>query len=99
MSNVIIPGRFVVCAAIKIENGGDEVVLCAPRHHMIINKLIRRLPGRLHSPKCRTEGFVDQFNVFMDRKEALKVAMEAGQINVRRKKCAPYDELCSEDLY
>lgn len=45
------------------------------------------------------QGFVDQFGVFMDRKEALMVAKEAGQLNIARLKTWPDDELFSEDLY
>lgn len=35
----------------------------------------------------------------MDRKEALAVAKEAGQIDIARLKTWPDDELFSEDLY
>lgn len=47
----------------------------------------------------KTQGFVDQYGVFMDRKEALAVATAAGQINTRRSKTFPDTELFSEDLY
>jgi len=45
------------------------------------------------------QGFVDQYGVFMDRKEALQVAKEAGQLNIARIKTWPDNELFSEDLY
>lgn len=42
------------------------------------------------------QGFVDQYNVYLTRKEALIVAKAAGQIRT----LAPLvDELYSEDLY
>jgi len=46
-----------------------------------------------------TQGFIDQFGVFMDRFEALQVATDAGQLNVTRAKTHPVDRLFSEDLY
>lgn len=45
------------------------------------------------------QGFIDQWGVFMNREEALAVAVAAGQINVRRPKTNPEHLLFSEDLY
>lgn len=44
------------------------------------------------------QGFIDNSGVFMDRKEALAVAMAAGQLNVHRSKTDPETELFSEDF-
>ncbi|HHC1760037.1 TPA: hypothetical protein ACN7E6_005248 [Klebsiella pneumoniae] len=49
--------------------------------------------------ESEVQGFIDQFGVFMDRKEALQVAREAGQLNIARIKTWPDNELFSEDLY
>jgi hypothetical protein len=45
------------------------------------------------------QGFIDQYGVFMDRRESLEVATAAGQINVRRTKTNPVNQLFSEDIY
>lgn len=101
MSNVIIPGRFVVSAACRIKE--LDILVCGPRH---FDSVMHKQIGQLHDihkiddKKFRWEqGFVDQDGVFMDRKEALVVATEAGQINTRRRKTSPTDRLFSEDLY
>ena len=44
------------------------------------------------------QGFVDQWGVFMDRKEALEVAIQSGQLNMKYK-CGNQFILFSEDLY
>lgn len=49
--------------------------------------------------ESEVQGFIDQFGVFMDRKEALEVARNAGQLNIARIKTWPDNELFSEDLY
>jgi hypothetical protein len=55
--------------------------------------------GKAPDPEAETmQGFLDQFGAFMDRKEALAVAIEAGQIDLA-KKSPPSDRLFSEDLY
>lgn len=99
MSNVIIPGRFVVSAACR----NKDLIVCAPRHFdRVMHQQIKQLSElhNLNGPDIKWEqGFVDQHGVFMDRFEALIVATEAGQINTRRRKTAPEDRLFSEDLY
>ena len=57
------------------------------------------LAGYQFNPANWEQGFIDQYGVFMTREEALKVATEAGQINVRRWKTSPAHLLFSEDLY
>jgi hypothetical protein len=53
----------------------------------------------LRSTFGEVQGFIDQYGVFMDRKEAYAVASAAGQINTRRPKGYPEYMLFSEDLY
>ena len=92
---VIISNRFVVCAAIRSKL--DGLIICSPRHfdrtmHQILD----------HCNLTRTDweqGFVDQFGMFMNREDALKVATNAGQVNVRGPKTGPEYKLFSEDLY
>jgi hypothetical protein len=91
------PVRVVVCAANKY---GDKVFLGA-RH---FDERMRESMEFFDIPKLRkavgeVQGFIDQWGVFMDRKEAYQVALEAGQINVRRPKSIPAEKLFSEDIY
>lgn len=90
--------RFVVCAANRF---GDVLVLGARHFDMTMHNMIAKIeqPYLPSSPSKWEQGFIDQFGVFMDRKEALQVATSAGQINSRRKKTFPEDKLFSEDLY
>ena len=99
-----IPVRVVVCAAnlYRFETG-SSLLICGPRHYdMTMHDTIAALDDEIWTlPKKCTQGFVDQWGMFMDRKEALLVATAAGQINVRRPKSGNPDspELFSEDLY
>lgn len=100
MSNVIIPGRVVVCAACKYE----DLIIAGARHFdSVMHSQLRALANagiskeKLGKPPI--QGFIDQFGKFMDRVEALEVAEKAGQLNTRRSKTNPTTELFSEDLY
>lgn len=102
MSNTLIEGRFVVCAACKY----GDLIICGARHFdMVMHSQIRHIrEDKLFSfeEAGRAEqGFIDQFGVFMSREEAFEVARAAGQLNVRREKTPHPDstELFSEDLY
>lgn len=84
--------RRIVCAATK-----DSVGLVVPsvRHHDTLSHRIRDIIGYgFREPPI--QGFVDNFGVFVDRFEALKIAQEANQII---KKTTPFDRLFSEDIY
>lgn len=87
--------RVVVCAANRARFTGEVII--GIRHY---DPFMRK-----QMEQCETygdpvdQGFVDQFGVFMDRKEALSVAIAAGQINTRCPKTNPADILFSEDLY
>ncbi|SAF87642.1 Uncharacterised protein [Enterobacter ludwigii] len=92
--------RRVVCAANRYScTLGGVVVFVGVRHFC---PLMRQNMQSWHDVLIRAtekQGFVDQFGVFMDREEALKVARDAGQLNISRIKTWPDDELFSEDLY
>lgn len=93
--------RRVVCAANKYQCmlGGEPLVFIGIRHYCPVMRQNMQ-PWQEHiDRKSEIQGFVDQFGIFMDRKEALKVAKEAGQLNVARIKTWPDNELFSEDLY
>lgn len=83
--------RVVVCAA----NRYGDLIICSTRHHDEV------MNAQILAAGCEgkgEQGFIDQWGKFMNSVEALEVAVEAGQINVRRPKHAGA-WLCSEDLY
>lgn len=65
--------RYIVCAAIR----RGHTIICGPRHANCLNQANGL---NMLQPNTWEMGFVDQDNVFMDRKEAWKVADAAGQI-------------------
>ena len=72
--------RRVVCAAIKNCNGE---IICSARHYDSLMHAQIKASNSIEIWKQKSsvkQGFVDQWCVWMDRKEALKVATEAGQI-------------------
>lgn len=105
--------RVVVCAANRYSDNVEDcvshydkrlanIIILGARHfdermHEQIRAYI--LAGYQFNPANWEQGFIDQYGVFMTREEALKVATEAGQINVRRWKTNPIHLLFSEDLY
>lgn len=96
-------GVRVVCAANRNQFG--EIVLGARHHDSLMNVNIKRLDGyNKHAAfQCLTnhweQGFIDQFGRFMNRKEAMVVALKANQVNIHSDKCPITDELFSENLY
>jgi hypothetical protein len=90
--------RVIVCAANQY---GDHII-CGARHHdKVMNNQLRKLKDLgVTSFKGATQGFIDQYGVFLNRTEAWVVATEADQI-VRR--CLGDDidggTLYSENLY
>lgn len=87
--------RFVVCAAVKL----GDVTLVGPRHldYVMLQQYRRAFRGeKAPDAEAGEMGFLDQEGKFMDRKEALRVAQAAGQV---QNKTEPLDLLFSEDLY
>lgn len=70
----------------------DGRVWTGRRHDVVIKKIIEEL-GRDATPVRAEQGFVTECGKFVDRKEAAKIAFEAGQV----KELFPI--LMSEDLY
>ncbi len=88
--------RVVVCAALRSDDG--EVV-CGVRHYdEIMQREIALMicSEDFFNRSGSNQGFVDNFGKYMDRKEALVVALKADQVI---KKHNPKHELCSEDLF
>lgn len=100
-----VPVRVVVCAANRY---GELIVLGARHFDSVMHAQLKAIGITGRQPwndeienryGIAEQGFIDQWGVFMNRSEALIVATEAGQINVRRPKGFPLDKLFSEDLY
>lgn len=70
----------------------DGKVWTGRRHHNVIQKIIEEL-GREAAPVTGEQGFVTECGKFLDRKDAARVAFEAGQVPEL------YTVLMSEDLY
>ena len=88
--------RRVVCAAIR---AADGEVLVGIRHYSadMHKQIDRRSDGdKFFHRGGRDQGFVDQWGVYMDRREAFDVAMKADQI-INMNACT--HELYSEGLY
>lgn len=99
--------RKVVCAAHLIKHEsfeGGQLVIAGARHMQatvrnVMLALGIQLGGPNEIPKsCITQGFIDQYEEFMDREEAFKVAVIAGQkIDMSRNHFT--NKLTSEGLY
>lgn len=80
-----------------------EVIICGHRHYdeIMLSQIRAIRAGGIDLRRSgQIQGFVDNRGKFHDRKDALAIASEAGQINRVRLKLSPdYDELFSEDLY
>lgn len=87
--------RRVVCAAILYQ----DFIVCGARHFdMPMHSVLGKIPHHITEAGFVDQGFIDQWGVFMDRKEAFLVAKSARQI---RRKTGGKDskKLYSEDLY
>lgn len=80
----------IVEAAIKI----GERIWTGQRHSDIVPKII----GDRAKVSEGIQGFMTTTGRFVDRQEAVKIAVKSGQITLP-KKCNPQDTLYSEDLY
>jgi len=85
----------VVCAALKSKVSGR--VICGARHFdKIMLGQITHSGGRIEWNEAE-QGFIDQFDTFLSRPEAWKIAEAAGQI--LRRCGGDGDSLFSENLY
>ena len=95
---------MIICAAIKIKyvdskDNIQQLTICGHRHSNCF-----RIKHRLDNKHTQwsEEGFINHKDEFLDRKEALKHALECGQLSAttrKFKKEQNEDELYSEDLY
>ena len=96
---------MIICAAIKlIDLDKDKfLVICGHRHRNCF-EMIPQLDEKWRKIQRRkvVEGFINHKGEFLDRKEALKHAIECGQMSETHKYYREdhnIDELYSEDLY
>ena len=89
------PARSVVCAANKY----GDLVFIGVRHFCPVMQFNMQSYDikKMRAENGEVQGFIDQFGVFMDRKEAAIVAKESGQL-ARYSDQFP-EVLFSEDLY
>lgn len=90
----------IVAAACKY----DDLIIVGARHYdAIMVAQLRAIPVdspyRTMSRSLVVQGFIDNYGVFLDRVQALEVAIAAGQINHVTQKTSPERLLFSEDLY
>lgn len=95
---------MIICAAFKIKyvdskNDVQQLTICGHRHSDCF-KIKHRLDNK-HT-QWSEEGFINHKGEFLNRKDALKHALECGQLSstIRNfKEDRNEDELYSEDLY
>lgn len=91
----------ILCAAIHVQDGVPRVhqpvesgfVVGGLRHHNCLNAMAHTVDREV----VKHQGFLTTRGRYVGREEALKIAIEAGQV-VAGKTHTP-DELFSEDLY
>lgn len=83
---------FIVCAAIKTPHGA---IICGPRH--FDNTMRQQISNNKVRFTQTEQGFVDQFGVFYNRRDAMEIAVIQGQI--RRDFPVKDGKLYSEHLY
>jgi len=87
----------IVCAAIRAQDG---TVLVGIRHYsgdMHSQMMARNDGDKFAHRQGDDQGFVDQHGNYYTRCEAMKVAIEQGQLNDRKRDS--FGRLFSEDLY
>lgn len=87
--------RRVVCAALLVNNH----LVCGPRHYDSVMRGHLELINEPYSSANVVQGFIDQFGVFMDRYEAMRVAKDAWQHIDFARNGSDHTALYSEGLY
>ena len=96
--NMSVP-RHIVCAANKFElPDGTHIVVCGARHHdKIMNRVLDVLELVHPEGKDGEQGFIDQYQQFVSRKDARYIVLKNKQS--LRGSTPMLDELYSENLY
>ncbi|ATA65477.1 hypothetical protein 2050HW_00142 [Serratia phage vB_SmaM_ 2050HW] len=93
--------RRIVCAANRYtDQHGKEYIIAGARHTQILMREMVKTLGELGLDLAHTrmddQGFIDQFEEYHTRKDALIIAVHAGQM---REPVFSRGELFSENLY
>jgi hypothetical protein len=101
--------EYILCAAIwykdfptsvfKPGNISKGVVLCGHRHTDIIHQHVSLMQKRQAEMGKYVQGFLTNTNKFLNRSEAMKVAIAANQLLEGSRFKEEGNELYSEDLY
>lgn len=106
------PDEYIICAAVWFKTGmpaehqptnvNQGFVICGRRHHNCFATMKVLTDNNLPLFKTlrraeQVQGFLTNKNRFVDREEAMKIAVEFGQVN--RVSTRKNEELFSEDLY
>ena len=87
--------RRIICAAIEYYG----VIVCGPRHFdATMKKVVNELHWKVPSSKWQ-QGFIDQFGEFHNRREAMVIAIAAGQNIDYKRNGGDNRKLYSEGLY
>ena len=111
MDNFINPAvdfekEYIICAAIHFDDGIEHVhqpvniktgyVVCGRRHHNCF-MTVKALTGKIEKlDEEKTQGFLTSKDRFLNRKEAMIVAIACNQVKAEGNK---NNVLFSEDLY
>lgn len=89
------PSKFDISGKPNVRNVFKGIVICGHRHYNCILTLIHLTGKSSNEPDCGEyeQGFLTSNNRFVDRKEAGKIAYEAGQTKELK------ETLFSEDLF
>lgn len=91
--------EIIICAALRHEDTGK--IYYGHRHNHCLDASNSELSWKFNRQEIaqieRTQGFITSKNRFVDRKEALTIALANNQ--VLDKDCTRGDQLYSEDLY
>lgn len=98
---------MLVSAAVKFQfRDGTELMLCGARHSNCYElfKNIKQLSSNIKNKEviAKVEGFIDDWNIFYNRREAFEKAKEWHQLSTTTlvaKRDSLENELYSEDLY
>lgn len=96
-NNITKPQQIVVCAACK---RGDVIIAGARHYDKVMRSQILAIDVKTHFyGEEWKEGFIDQFGDFLTRKEAMQIAIKAGQKVDIKRGCGNTEFLFSEGLY
>ena len=94
----MINKEIIICAAVRASDG---IIVRGHRHCDAIRTLQNMKHYLLERPNGDNQGFVTSKNRYVNRKEGLKIQLEAGIKSADKHRNFEYmsDELYSEDLY